>query len=65
VLFNPDSVVPVVERMFPGKGANSRIHGINRFDQLVEELGIRPDRTSRDLNGLLEFVLGNQLARQP
>jgi 2-haloacid dehalogenase len=38
---------------------------VNRFDQPVEELGVRPDRTSRDLNGLLEFVLGDQPARQP
>jgi 2-haloacid dehalogenase len=30
---------------------------INRFDQPKEELGVRPDRTSRDLSGLLQFVL--------
>ena len=30
---------------------------VNRFKQPVEELGVRPDRTVSDLNGLLEFVL--------
>jgi 2-haloacid dehalogenase len=30
---------------------------INRFDQPAEELGVRPDRTSHDLSGLLQFVL--------
>jgi 2-haloacid dehalogenase len=30
---------------------------INRFDQPAEELGIHPNRTSRDLSGLLQFVL--------
>ena len=30
---------------------------VNRFDQPAEELGIRPDQTCTDLNGLLEFVL--------
>lgn len=30
---------------------------INRFDQPLEELGIRPDRMSRDMSGLLEFAL--------
>jgi 2-haloacid dehalogenase len=38
---------------------------VNRFDQPVEELGIAPDRTSPDLDGLLEFVLSNAPARQP
>lgn len=38
---------------------------VNRFDQPAEELGLHPDRTSGDLNGLLEFVLSNQPARQP
>ena len=32
---------------------------VNRFDQPVEELSIRPDRTSPDLNGLLEFALSS------
>jgi 2-haloacid dehalogenase len=32
---------------------------VNRFDQPAEELGIRPDRVSTDLNGLLEFVLNS------
>jgi 2-haloacid dehalogenase len=31
---------------------------VNRFNQPVEELGIRPDQTSTDMGGLLEFVLG-------
>jgi 2-haloacid dehalogenase len=30
---------------------------VNRFNQPLEELGIRPDRTVLDLNGLLDFVL--------
>jgi 2-haloacid dehalogenase len=30
---------------------------VNRFHQPVEELGIRPDRTVSDLEGLLDFVL--------
>lgn len=30
---------------------------VNRFDQPAEELGVRPDRSVPDLNGLLEFVL--------
>jgi len=30
---------------------------INRFDQPLEQLGVQPDRTSRDLSGLLQFVL--------
>jgi 2-haloacid dehalogenase len=30
---------------------------VNRFNQPVEELGVRADRTSTDLAGLLEFVL--------
>ena len=33
---------------------------VNRFNQPVEELGVRPDRTSNDLDGLLAFVCGNQ-----
>ena len=35
---------------------------VNRFDQPLEELGVRPDRMVSDLNGLVEFVLN---ARQP
>ena len=31
---------------------------VNRFDQPMEKLGVEPDATSNDLNGLLEFVLG-------
>jgi 2-haloacid dehalogenase len=38
---------------------------VNRFDQPLEALGIRPDVTSRDLNGLVEFVLGGAPARRP
>jgi 2-haloacid dehalogenase len=30
---------------------------VNRFNQPPEELGVRPDRTVVDLNGLLDFVL--------
>ncbi len=30
---------------------------VNRFDQPFEELGLRPDQTSTNLDGLLEFVL--------
>ena len=30
---------------------------VNRFSQPHEELGVRPDRTVTDLNGLLDFVL--------
>jgi len=32
---------------------------VNRFDQPFEELGIRPDQTFTDLEGLLNFLLGN------
>jgi 2-haloacid dehalogenase len=32
---------------------------VNRFDQPAEELGVRPDRTVRDLKGLLDFVAGS------
>jgi 2-haloacid dehalogenase len=31
---------------------------VNRFDLPTEELGIVPDKTSKDLQGLLDFVLG-------
>jgi 2-haloacid dehalogenase len=31
---------------------------VNRFDLPTEELGIAPDKTSKDLRGLLDFVLG-------
>jgi 2-haloacid dehalogenase len=31
---------------------------VNRFDQPVEQLSVRPDGTSNDLQGLLDFVLG-------
>lgn len=37
---------------------------VNRFNQPLEELDARPDQTSTDLNGLLEFVLGNSQASQ-
>lgn len=30
---------------------------VNRFNQAPEELGVRPDRTVADLDGLLDFVL--------
>ena len=36
---------------------------VNRLNQPAEELGIRPDHISRDLNGLLEFVLSGAPAR--
>jgi 2-haloacid dehalogenase len=32
---------------------------VNRFDLPTEELGIEPDKTSNNLDGLLNFVLGN------
>ena len=37
---------------------------VNRFDQPFEELGIRPDRTSTNLDGLLNFVLDKLPAQQ-
>jgi 2-haloacid dehalogenase len=37
---------------------------VNRFNQPLEELDIRPDRASADLDGLLEFVLGQPTARE-
>jgi 2-haloacid dehalogenase len=37
---------------------------VNRFDLPLEELGVRPDRTSPDLAGLLDFVL-DEPSRQP
>ena len=33
---------------------------VNRFNQPVEELGIRADGTSTDLQGLLDFVLSGR-----
>lgn len=38
---------------------------VNRFDQPLEELGIRPDRISTDLGGLLDFVLNQPRAQAP
>jgi len=32
---------------------------VNRLHQPPEELGVRPDRTVPDLDGLLDFVLGD------
>jgi 2-haloacid dehalogenase len=32
---------------------------VNRFNQPFEELGLRPDRTVVDMNGLLDFVLNH------
>lgn len=97
VLFNPDSVVPEVESVFPGKGweftslwrtrqfeyswlrsitgryvdffafggwdaAGAKAFGyptfwVNRFNQPLEELSVRPDQTSTNLDDLLNFVL--------
>ena len=37
---------------------------VNRFNQPPEELGLSPDRTVTDLNGLLDFVLDGPAARQ-
>jgi len=37
---------------------------VNRFNQPTEELGIRPDRVSPDMQGLLEFVLGDGASKQ-
>jgi 2-haloacid dehalogenase len=36
---------------------------VNRFNQPFEELGVRPDRTSTSLDGLLAFVLGSPPAQ--
>jgi len=36
---------------------------VNRFNQPAEELGIRPDQTFTDLNGLLDFVLNTPLTQ--
>ena len=33
---------------------------VNRFNQPVEELGVRADGTSTDLQGLLDFVLSGR-----
>jgi len=38
---------------------------VNRFNQPSEELGFRPDRTVRDLKGLIEFVLDSGPERRP
>ena len=35
---------------------------VNRFNQPLEELGVRPDREVASLDGLLEFVLGRPIA---
>jgi len=32
---------------------------VNRFDQPMEELGVRPDLTATNMHGLLQFVLGD------
>ena len=45
---------------FDAAGAKSFLYPtvwVNRFDQPIEELEVRPDRTVRDLSGLLDFVL--------
>jgi 2-haloacid dehalogenase len=36
---------------------------VNRLNQPLEELGVRPDQTVADLNGLLDFVLDTSLAQ--
>jgi 2-haloacid dehalogenase len=36
---------------------------VNRFNQPLEELGVRPDRTVADLDGLLDFVLNGASRR--
>ena len=36
---------------------------VNRFNQPLEELDVRPDRTVTDLDGLLEFVLKEERSR--
>ena len=36
---------------------------VNRFNQPAEELGVRPDRTARDLQGLLDFVFESGAGR--
>jgi len=33
---------------------------VNRLNQPLEELGVHPDRTVADLNGLLDFVLKHE-----
>ena len=38
---------------------------VNRFNQPVEELSVRPDQTSINLDGLLNFVLGQAHAGGP
>lgn len=69
VLFNPDSVVSVVDQIAPGKGREfinlwrtrqfeyCWLRSITDRNQPLEELGLHPDRTVTDLNGLLDFVL--------
>lgn len=36
---------------------------VNRFNQPLEELGVRPDRTVANLDGLLDFVLAGAPGR--
>ncbi len=38
---------------------------VNRFNQPLEELSVRPDQTSTNLDGLLNFVLGQAYAGGP
>ena len=38
---------------------------VNRFNQPLEELGLRPDRTVADMNGLLDFVLNQPAPPRP
>jgi 2-haloacid dehalogenase len=36
---------------------------VNRFNQPLEELGVRPDRTVANLDGLLDFVFNGAPGR--
>jgi 2-haloacid dehalogenase len=38
---------------------------VNRFNQPLEELSVRPDQTSTNLDSLLNFVLGQAHAGSP
>lgn len=38
---------------------------VNRFNQPLEQLSVRPDATSANLDGLLDFVLSQRTARRP
>jgi 2-haloacid dehalogenase len=58
---NKDDILFVAFGGWDAYGAKSfgyPTYWVNRFNQPVEELGLSPDATSTDMQGLLKYVLG-------